>query len=196
MNLRLGVENVYRLENKEEFWEKHQKPISWWWCFRRRLCLQNISEFTRRKAVRIMQYEPRNQPHLRYAISMGQLLTRDYGDSGKYTLKLCEGLGYDFNTVEFAVRDIPYAIDFGNLPRRRIDICRCWKLWMGSWRSAKWLSQLKNRNQVKWIWDFHERCGSLNNIISWNESAQTRLTRKSRVFVADWNENRKQIQKH
>jgi hypothetical protein len=26
-----------------------------------------------------------------------------------------QGLGYDFNTVEFAVRDgIPYAIDFGN----------------------------------------------------------------------------------
>jgi hypothetical protein len=32
-----------------------------------------------------------------------------------YTLRLCKGLGYDFNTVEFAVRDgIPYAIDFGN----------------------------------------------------------------------------------
>jgi hypothetical protein len=32
-----------------------------------------------------------------------------------YTLRLCQGLGYDFNTVEFAVRDgIPYAIDFGN----------------------------------------------------------------------------------
>jgi hypothetical protein len=29
-----------------------------------------------------------------------------------YTLRLCKGLGYDFNTVEFAVRDgIPYAID-------------------------------------------------------------------------------------
>jgi hypothetical protein len=30
-------------------------------------------------------------------------------------LRLCQGLGYDFNTVEFAVRDgIPIAIDFGN----------------------------------------------------------------------------------
>jgi hypothetical protein len=28
---------------------------------------------------------------------------------------LCDALGYDFNTVEFAVRDgIPYAIDFCN----------------------------------------------------------------------------------
>ncbi|HOY14790.1 MAG TPA: hypothetical protein PLY70_16705, partial [Saprospiraceae bacterium] len=32
-----------------------------------------------------------------------------------YTLKLNEALGYDFNTVEFAVRDgIPIAIDFCN----------------------------------------------------------------------------------
>lgn len=29
--------------------------------------------------------------------------------------KICETLGYDFNTIEFAVRDgIPYAIDFTN----------------------------------------------------------------------------------
>ena len=32
-----------------------------------------------------------------------------------YVLKLTHGLGYDFNTVEFAVRDgIPIAIDFCN----------------------------------------------------------------------------------
>jgi hypothetical protein len=30
-------------------------------------------------------------------------------------LRLCIGLGYDFNTVELAIRDgEPYAIDFGN----------------------------------------------------------------------------------
>jgi CHASE1-domain containing sensor protein len=30
-------------------------------------------------------------------------------------LKLCKALGYDFNTVEFAVQDgVPYAIDFLN----------------------------------------------------------------------------------
>jgi len=32
-----------------------------------------------------------------------------------YVVRLCEALGYDFNTVEFAVRDgVPYAIDFCN----------------------------------------------------------------------------------
>lgn len=68
--------------------------------------------------VRIMPYEPRNPFHLRYAAEM-----QTTGDAGKkllatmidYILKLNRGLGYDFNTVEFAVRDgIPIAIDFCN----------------------------------------------------------------------------------
>jgi hypothetical protein len=54
-----------------------------------------------RKAVRIMQYEPRNQPHLRYVIDGP---TSDKGGD--------EGLGYDFNTVNLYVT--AYAIDFGN----------------------------------------------------------------------------------
>ncbi|GAB4019054.1 ATP-grasp domain-containing protein [Spirosoma koreense] len=70
------------------------------------------------KDVRIMPYEPRNPHHLRYAADM-----KTTGDAGKkllatmqdYVLKLNHGLGYDFNTVEFAVRDgIPIAIDFCN----------------------------------------------------------------------------------
>jgi hypothetical protein len=33
----------------------------------------------------------------------------------EYVIRLCEALGYDFNTVEFAVRDgVPLAIDFCN----------------------------------------------------------------------------------
>ena len=40
----------------------------------------------------------------------------------KYTLDLNKALGYDFNTVEFAVRDgIPYAIDFCN-PAPEVNI--------------------------------------------------------------------------
>jgi hypothetical protein len=44
---------------------------------------------------------------------------------------------------------------------------------MGVEESAKWLSQQKKQKPGKMnlTWDFHERCGSLNNIISWNESA-------------------------
>ena len=68
--------------------------------------------------VLIMPYEPRNAPHQRYQTEM-----KTQGEAGEkllatvkdYVLRLCQGLGYDFNTVEFAVRDgIPIAIDFGN----------------------------------------------------------------------------------
>jgi glutathione synthase/RimK-type ligase-like ATP-grasp enzyme len=66
------------------------------------------------KYVRIMDYEPRNPHHLRYAAKhdVSQELRNTIHD---YVLRLCQGLGYDFNTVEFAIRDgIPYAIDFCN----------------------------------------------------------------------------------
>ena len=70
------------------------------------------------REVLIMPYEPRNPHHLRYDTEM-----KTTGDAGKklmatmhdYVLKLNQGLGYDFNTVEFAVRDgVPIAIDFCN----------------------------------------------------------------------------------
>ncbi len=69
-----------------------------------------------RSRVRIMQYDPREPHHLRYSAVLGkpvpaaiaERVTRD-------ALALCRALGYDLNTVEFAVRDgIPYAIDFMN----------------------------------------------------------------------------------
>ena len=52
---------------------------------------------------------------LRYQSSNGpasdKLLKKVHG----YVLDLCNALGYDFNTVEMAVRDgVPYAIDFCN----------------------------------------------------------------------------------
>ena len=61
-----------------------------------------------------MSYEPRNPHHLRYVA--------DFKPSPE-KLKLMEDivlrinnyLGYDFNTVELALRDgVPYAIDFCN----------------------------------------------------------------------------------
>ncbi len=66
------------------------------------------------KYVRIMDYEPRNVHHLRYVADFkpSKELLATMTD---YVLRLNHGLGYDFNTVEFAVRDgIPIAIDFCN----------------------------------------------------------------------------------
>lgn len=68
-----------------------------------------------RKYVHIMRYDPR-QPHAdRYVKDAAPLdpalATRLHGDC----VKLANALGYDFDTMEFAVRDgIPYAIDFLN----------------------------------------------------------------------------------
>ncbi len=41
-------------------------------------------------------------------------------------LRICRYLGYDFNTVELAVRDgVPYAIDFCN-PAPDAESNKCW----------------------------------------------------------------------
>jgi hypothetical protein len=65
--------------------------------------------------VRIMQYEPRNPHHLRYVTDAKPSSQKLLKTIEEYVIKLNEALGYDFNTVEFAVRDgVPYAIDFCN----------------------------------------------------------------------------------
>jgi predicted flap endonuclease-1-like 5' DNA nuclease len=64
--------------------------------------------------VRVMPYEPRNPHHLRY-VQDAQPNPELIATIEDYVIRLCETLGYDFNTVEFAVRDgVPYAIDFCN----------------------------------------------------------------------------------
>jgi len=111
-----GWKNVYKINSLDELFAKHaetgqlvmllQEGIefdSYFRCY----CLGG-------KYVRIMHYEPRNPHHLRYSAhhKVSDQLLKTIND---YTLKLCHTLGYDFNTVEFAVRDgIPYAIDFCN----------------------------------------------------------------------------------
>lgn len=112
-----GWKHVYRLENKEEFFQKHQETGQLVMLLQEEI---QFEEYFRvyclgGKAVRIMEYEPRNPHHLRYVVDRAPASKKLLATVKDYTLKLCQGLGYDFNTVEFAVRDgIPYAIDFGN----------------------------------------------------------------------------------
>ena len=68
-----------------------------------------------RKQVRVMRYDPTAPFEARYVKNAppteAKLLRRIEGDA----LTLCRALGYDLNTIEFAVRDgIPIAIDFMN----------------------------------------------------------------------------------
>ena len=64
--------------------------------------------------VRVMPYEPRNPHHLRYVASFTPSPER-LKQMEDIVLRICNYLGYDFNTVELAIRDgVPYAIDFCN----------------------------------------------------------------------------------
>ena len=115
-----GWKSVYKLNSPEEFFRAYNETGQLVMLFQEAV---DFTDYFRcycigGKEVLIMPYEPRNEPHLRYATEM-----KTTGEAGEkllatmkdYVLKLNEGLGYDFNTVEFAVRDgIPLAIDFGN----------------------------------------------------------------------------------
>jgi glutathione synthase/RimK-type ligase-like ATP-grasp enzyme len=68
-----------------------------------------------RKHVHIMRYDPGAPHHLRYVAGNPPALPELYERMVDDALTLCRALGYDLNTVEFAVEDgIPYAIDFMN----------------------------------------------------------------------------------
>lgn len=61
-----------------------------------------------------MSYEPRNPHHLRYVADFKPDQKR-LDQMTEIVLRICKYLGYDFNTVELAIRDgLPYAIDFCN----------------------------------------------------------------------------------
>jgi hypothetical protein len=111
-----GWKNVYKLRNAEEFFEKHSETVQLVMMLQEEIIFEQYYRCycIGRKYVRIMPYEPRNPHHLRY--------TSDFKPSPEL-LKTMEGivlrinnyLGYDFNTVELAIRNgIPYAIDFCN----------------------------------------------------------------------------------
>jgi hypothetical protein len=111
-----GWKNVYKLESIEEFYEKHRETEQLV------MLLQEEIKFTEyyrcycigRKYVRIMSYEPRNPHHLRYVADFKPSDER-LKQMTDIVLRINNYLGYDFNTVELAIRDnIPYAIDFCN----------------------------------------------------------------------------------
>ncbi len=112
-----GWRDVFHIRNREEFFNAYDQS--------RDLCMLyqkavDFNEYFRcyvigQRKVHIMPYDPRLPHHERYLQNPPQydpaLLQRVEQDA----LKLCQALGYDLNTVEFAVENgIPYAIDFMN----------------------------------------------------------------------------------
>ena len=115
-----GWRNVYRVESPEDMWAKHAETEQLVMMVQEEIVFEDYYRVycLGRKYVHIMPYEPRNPHHLRYATTHqteGEAREKLLKTITEYTLKMNEALGYDFNTVEFAVRDgIPYAIDFCN----------------------------------------------------------------------------------
>ncbi len=112
-----GWKDVHHVHNVHEFFHAYDHS--------RDLCMMyqnavNFDEYFRcyvvgQEKVHIMPYNPRRPHHERYytegRVFDPKLLARVEKDA----LALCRALGYDLNTVEFAVEDgVPYAIDFMN----------------------------------------------------------------------------------
>ena len=112
-----GWKSVYKVKTPEELFAAYDDSGD--------LCMTlqaavNFEEYFRcyvvnQEKVHVMRYDP-GQPHqLRYVPGNPPPEHRLGERMGHDALTLCRALGYDLNTVEFAVEDgIPYAIDFMN----------------------------------------------------------------------------------
>jgi hypothetical protein len=112
-----GWKSVYRVTNPDEFFAAYRASGQ------NVMTLQEEIVFTEyfrcyaigREHVHIMRYDPR-EPHAnRYVRDRLPIEPALYERIRGDCVKLVSALGYDFDTLEFAVRDgVPYAIDFLN----------------------------------------------------------------------------------
>lgn len=112
-----GWKNVYKVDDPHEFFRAYDETGDLCMVLQRAV---NFTEYFRcyvvgQDKVHVMRYDPRRPHAHRYVLDgppvNGELLARMEGDC----LKLCRALGYDLNTVDFAVaKGVPYAIDFLN----------------------------------------------------------------------------------
>ena len=115
-----GWKSVYKVENADDLFAKHGETEQLVMMLQEEIVFEDYFRVycLGQKYVHIMPYEPRNAFHERYTAApntQGEELKKLLKTVHNYTLKLCKALGYDFNTVEFAIRDgVPYAIDFCN----------------------------------------------------------------------------------
>lgn len=114
-----GWKNVSKVNSLEELWTEYDQTGT--------LCMTlqaavDFEQFVRcycvgQEEVMIMAYDPR-KPYLsgEQYIHNPDYLSPQLADRVRKDVRtLCTALGYDLNTVEFAIKDgIPYAIDFMN----------------------------------------------------------------------------------
>lgn len=112
-----GWKNVYKLNNSDEFFKAYNETGQLVMMLQEEII---FTEYFRcycldRQDVHIMQYDPKQPHHLRYVRNPKKLEKQLLDNVHNGVIALNKALGYDFNTVEFAIRDgIPYAIDFCN----------------------------------------------------------------------------------
>jgi hypothetical protein len=114
-----GWKNVSKIWSLEELWHVYNQTGT--------LCMTlqegiEYDQFVRcycvgKEKILIMPYDP-SQPYLsgsQYVNVEGYLSPELHARVEKDVKTICHALGYDLNTVEFAIKDgIPYAIDFMN----------------------------------------------------------------------------------
>jgi len=114
-----GWKNVSKIHSLEELWSEYNQSGT--------LCMTlqegiEYDQFVRcycvgQEKVLIMPYDP-SKPYLsgmQYVNVENYLSPELHARVEKDVITLCKALGYDLNTVEFAIKDgIPYAIDFMN----------------------------------------------------------------------------------
>jgi hypothetical protein len=112
-----GWHDVYEVHSREEFFAAYDQT--------RDLCMvyQKAVDFSSyfrcyvvgQKRVHLMPYDPRLPHAERYLQTPPPVTKKLLRRIQRDAITLCRALGYDFNTVEFAIADgVPYAIDFLN----------------------------------------------------------------------------------
>jgi len=114
-----GWKNVSKINSLEELWSEYNQSGT--------LCMTlqegiEYDQFVRcycvgQEKVLIMPYDP-SKPYLSgmQYVNVDNYLTPElHARVERDVITLCKALGYDLNTVEFAIKDgVPYAIDFMN----------------------------------------------------------------------------------
>jgi glutathione synthase/RimK-type ligase-like ATP-grasp enzyme len=112
-----GWKSVYKLTDMESFFKAYNETGQLVMMLQEEI---QFDEYYRcycldRKDVWVMPYEPRNPHHERYIRDGKPIDPEKHKMLVDVVLKINRSLGYDFNTVELAMRNgIPYAIDFCN----------------------------------------------------------------------------------
>jgi len=112
-----GWKSVYKVDNPKELFEAYDQTGDLCMTLQRAVQFEDYFRcyVVGQKKVHVMRYDPRRPHAHRYVLDGPPIDPAMYARVVDDCLKLCRALGYDLNTVEFAVEDgVPYAIDFLN----------------------------------------------------------------------------------